>query len=92
MTITSKKKTKVSTSVSWRKNLVDGVGNTFAYMTATIDEHRPLGSTTFSVTNQDVYEANLPLAQSAYEAFQSEVFAAAKRTKVTSESTEETED
>lgn len=89
MTITSKKITKVSTSISWRKNLKDENGNIFASMSATIDERRPLGTTSLTVADQATFEAKASEAQAAYKSFQTEVIAEANKITVFAETVEE---
>ena len=89
MIITSKKTTKVNTTISWRKSLKTDLGTTFATMTATIDERRPLGTVTFSVIDQNAYNENIESARYEYEQFQKEVIESARTIIPTVENVEE---
>ena len=89
MTISSKRTTKTNVTISWRKSLKNEAGVTFATMSASIDERRPLGTVTFSVINQSLFEENLVEARNAYEVFQKEVVDYSKSVVTNSEVVEE---
>lgn len=89
MITTSKKITKVNTTVSWRKHLKTDDGKIFATMSATIDERRPLGTVSLSVIDDLIYVENADVARNTYENFQKEVFELAKTMVVSSASVEE---
>lgn len=76
MVTTTKKTTKVVTSMTWSSVLKTEDGTQFATMTGAIDTSRPLGTTSLVVHNHALYAANEADAMTAYEAFKTEVAAA----------------
>ena len=73
ITVSTKKTTRINTTINWRSEIKDENGNVFATMSATADEHRPLGSATLNVVHSEIYNNNIEQAQAEYKKFQAAI-------------------
>lgn len=84
MKITTKKTTRITTSITWRNVLCDDNGEPFAAMNGTLDATAPFGSTSLSVLNRGLFEKNKEAAAAAYADFKAQIEKAAEETTPTS--------
>ncbi|MCD7803080.1 MAG: hypothetical protein LUH09_09340 [Clostridiales bacterium] len=73
MKITTTKTTTTRTTITHKATLTDDSGKQIAVMSGTADSTRPFGSTSFTVLNQSLFEANREAIRAQYEAFQAEI-------------------
>lgn len=74
------KRTRKVTSINWTGMLTDDDGTRIASMSAMLDVTHPLGTTSMTAINQELYAKNAEAVKAAYESFTEQVREAAENT------------
>ena len=80
MKVNINKKTRKVTSINWAGTMTDDDGTRIATMTAMLDVTHPLGTTSMTAINQDLYAKNEEAVKAAYSEFSEQVRQAAENT------------